>query len=148
MNTNQNGHTLRNLTNRVIAVIDDPRQTQAAVETLERAGVADRDLATFSGEEGARQIDAEGVYSGGVKHILRGLQRLTLEGAHLRKYQAELGSGSPGRGRAHSRAPKPARRRPDSPRPRRALHQCLRSVDNRRCRCLTRTRDACADSRG
>ena len=93
MNTNQNGHTLRNLTNRVIAVIDDPRQTQAVVETLERAGVADRDLATFSGENGARQIDAEGVYSGGVKHILRGLQRFTLEGAHLRKYQAELGQG-------------------------------------------------------
>ena len=93
MNSNQNGHTLRNLTNRVIAVIDDPRQTQAAVETLERAGVADRDLATFSGEEGARQIDAEGVYSGGVKHFLRGLQRFTLEGAHLRKYEAELAEG-------------------------------------------------------
>ena len=93
MKTNQNGHTLRNLTNRVIAVIDDPRQTQAAVETLERAGVADRDLATFSGEKGARQIDAEGAYSGGVKHILRGLQRFTLEGTHLRKYQAELGRG-------------------------------------------------------
>ena len=93
MKTNQNGHTLRNLTNRVIAVIDDPRQTQAAVETLERAGIADRDLATFSGEEGARQMDAEGAYSGGVKHILRGLQRFTLEGTHLRKYQAELGRG-------------------------------------------------------
>jgi hypothetical protein len=51
MKTNENGRTLRNLTNRVIAVIDDPRHTQAAVETLERAGIADRDLATFSGEE-------------------------------------------------------------------------------------------------
>ena len=60
MKTNQNGHTLRNLTNRVIAVIDDPRQTQAAVETLERAGVADRDLATFSGEEGARRDRCRG----------------------------------------------------------------------------------------
>ena len=90
MKTNHNGHALRNLTNRVMAVIDDPRQTQAAVETLERAGVADRDLATFSGEEGVRQIDAEGVHSGGVKHVLRGLQRFTLEGASLRQYQAEL----------------------------------------------------------
>jgi hypothetical protein len=93
MKQNQNGYTLRNLTNRVIAVIDDPRQTQAAVETLERAGVADRDLATFSGEEGARQIDADGVHSGGVKHVLRGLQRWTVEGAHLRKYEAELAQG-------------------------------------------------------
>ena len=56
MKTNQNRHTLRHLTNRVIGVIDDPRHTQAAVETLERAGIADRDLATFSGEAGARQV--------------------------------------------------------------------------------------------
>lgn len=49
MKTNQNGHTLRNLTNRVIAVIDDPRQTQAAIATLERAGIGERDLAAFFG---------------------------------------------------------------------------------------------------
>jgi hypothetical protein len=93
MKTNQNGHTLRNLTNRVMAVIDDPRNTQAAVETLEQAGIVDGDLATFSGDEGARQIDANGVHSGGVKHVLRGLQRWTVEGAHLRRYEAELSRG-------------------------------------------------------
>ena len=43
---------LRNLTNRVMAVIDDEQNMQAAVETLERAGIADRELATFEGEEG------------------------------------------------------------------------------------------------
>jgi hypothetical protein len=32
MKTNHNGHVLRNLTNRVMAVIDDERNTQAAVE--------------------------------------------------------------------------------------------------------------------
>jgi hypothetical protein len=93
MTTNQNGHTLLNLTNRVIAVIDDPRQTQAVLDRLERAGIADRDLATFSGEEGARQIDAEGIHSGGVTHVLRRLRRWTVEGAHLRKYEAELAQG-------------------------------------------------------
>ena len=93
MKTTQNEHTLRNLTNRVIAVIDDARHTRAAIETLGRAGIADRDLATFSGDEGARQIDAEGVHSAGVNHILRGLQRWTVEGAHLRKYEAELAQG-------------------------------------------------------
>ena len=40
-----------------------------------------------------RQIDAEGVYSGHATHLLRGLQRWTVEGAHLRKYQAELTQG-------------------------------------------------------
>jgi hypothetical protein len=76
-----------------MAVIDDPQNTQAAVETLERAGLGDRDLATFSGEEGVRQIDADGVHSGGVTHVLRGLQRLTVEGSHLRKYVADLSRG-------------------------------------------------------
>ena len=93
MKTNQNGHPLRNLTNRVIAVIDDPRQTQAAIATLERAGIGVRDLAAFSGEQGARHVDAEGVYSGGVTHMLRLLQRWTVEGAHLRKYEAEVARG-------------------------------------------------------
>ena len=50
MKTYQNGHTLRNLTNRVMAVINDARNTQAAVEMLERSGIADRELATFAGE--------------------------------------------------------------------------------------------------
>ena len=81
MKTNHNGHTLRNLTNRVMAVIDDAQHAQAAVETLERAGVPERELAALSGTEGAREIDADGAHSGGVKHALRALQRLTVEGA-------------------------------------------------------------------
>ena len=93
MKTNHNGHTLRTLTNRVMAVIDDVEHAQAAVETLERAGVPERELATLSGTEGARAIDAEGTYSGGVKHALRALQRLTVEGHHLRRYEAELARG-------------------------------------------------------
>ena len=66
MTTNHNGHALRNLRNRVIPVIDDGDEARAAVETLECAGLADRDLATFEGEEGLRQVDAEGVHGGGV----------------------------------------------------------------------------------
>ena len=49
MKTNDNGHALRNLTNRVMAGIDDERHTQAAVESLVRAGIADRELATIRG---------------------------------------------------------------------------------------------------
>ena len=93
MNTNHNGHTLRNLTNRVMAVIDDAEHARAAVETLERAGVPERELAALSGTEGAREIDADGTYGGGVKHALRALQGLTVEGHHLRRYEAELARG-------------------------------------------------------
>ena len=93
MKTNHIGHALRNLTNRVMAVIDDEGTAQEALETLERAGMAERNLATLSGGEGARQIDAEGVHSGGVKHALRALQRLTVEGSHLRRYESEVVNG-------------------------------------------------------
>ena len=93
MRTNHNGHALLNLTNRVMAVIDDAEHAQAAIETLERAGVPEHERAALSGTEGARDIDAEGTHSGGVKHALRALQRLTVEGHHLRRYEAELARG-------------------------------------------------------
>lgn len=93
MKTNHNEHALRNLTNRVMAVIDDEGSAQGAVETLERAGVEERELATLSGIEGARQIDADGAHSRGVKHFLRALQGLTVEGNHLRQYQVEITNG-------------------------------------------------------
>jgi hypothetical protein len=93
MKTNHNGHILRNLTNRVMAVIDDAEHARAAVETLEQAGVPERELAALSGTQGAREIDADGSHSGGVIHALRAVQRLTVEGHHLRRYEAELASG-------------------------------------------------------
>jgi hypothetical protein len=93
MKTNHNGHTLRNLTNRVLAVIDDAQHADAAVDTLERAGIAEQELATLTGVEGAREIDAAGVHSGPMTHVLRALQSVTVEGHHLRRYEAELASG-------------------------------------------------------
>ncbi len=93
MKTNHNGHRLRNLTNRVMAVIDDAENAQAAAETLERAGVPERALAALSGTDGAREIDSEGTSSGGVKYALRALQSLTVEGHHLRRYEAEFARG-------------------------------------------------------
>lgn len=86
-------NTLWNLTNRVTAVIDSAEKAQAAVETLERAGVPEHELAKLSGAEGLREIDAEGVYGGRAKQWLRALQRLTAEGDHLRHYEAELARG-------------------------------------------------------
>jgi hypothetical protein len=93
MKTNYHEHHLRHLTSRVIAVIDYDRNVRSAVETLAGAGVAHGDLATYAGEDGIRQVDAQGVYSGGLKHIVRGLQRWTVEGDHLRQYEGELARG-------------------------------------------------------
>lgn len=93
MTTNPNGHMIWNLTNRVMAVIDDAGKAQAAVDTLERAGVAEHELAALSGAEGIREIDADGIRGGSLKRVLRALQRVTTEGDHLRHYEAELAQG-------------------------------------------------------
>ncbi len=93
MTTNRNGHTLWNLTNRVMAVIDVAEHAEAAIETLERSGVPEHELAALSGTDGVREVDADGVHGGGVKQALRALQRLTTEGDHLRHYAAELARG-------------------------------------------------------
>ncbi len=93
MTTNPNGHTVWNLTNRVMAVLDDAEKAQAAVATLERAGVPEHELAAMSGTDGLREIDADGIHGGGAKQVLRALQRVTTEGDHLRHYEAELVQG-------------------------------------------------------
>jgi hypothetical protein len=93
MTTNPNGHTLWNLTNRVMAVIDDAGKAQAAVDRLERTGVPEHELAALSGTEGIHEIDADGIHGGAVKQVLRALQSVTTEGNHLRHYEAELAQG-------------------------------------------------------
>ncbi len=93
MNTTHEGHELRSLTNRIIAVIDDAGNAHAAVETLERVGIPERELADLSGPDALLAVDAEGARSGGLIHALRALQRLSLEGDHLRRYESELASG-------------------------------------------------------
>jgi hypothetical protein len=93
MTTNPNGHTVWNLTNRVMAVIDDAGKAQAAVDTLERAGVPEYELAALSGAQGIREIDADGSHGGAAKQVLRALQSVTTEGNHLRHYEAELAQG-------------------------------------------------------
>jgi hypothetical protein len=90
MTTNRNGHTLWNLTNRVMAVIDDNEHAEAAFAMLQRAGVPEHETAALSGPDGMREIDADGVRGGSVKHALRALQSVTTEGHHLRHYEAEL----------------------------------------------------------
>lgn len=93
MNTTQHGHDLRSLTNRIIAVIDDAENAHAAVETLERVGIPESELADLSGPEALHQVDAEGAHSGGLTHALRAMQSLLIEGNHLRRYESELASG-------------------------------------------------------
>ena len=93
MTTNANGHTVWNLTNRVMAVMDDAAKAQAAVELLEHSGIPEHELATLSGADGVHEIDADGTHGGGVKQALRAMQSLTTEGGHLRHYEAELAHG-------------------------------------------------------
>ena len=146
MKTNQNGHTLRNLTNRVIAVIDDPRQTQAAVETLERAGVADRDLATFSGRKARDRSTPRAPTAAASNTSFGDCSASRWKERISGRYQAELGRGHQVVD-VHIHGHRNETPSPEFSAPRRAFHQRLRSVDNRRRRSLTRRRHARADRR-
>jgi predicted O-methyltransferase YrrM len=58
-------------TNRLLAVIDDPKAAAAALAALKAAGFADRDLEVLRGEEGADRMDGTGQVSGWLGRLRR-----------------------------------------------------------------------------
>ena len=58
-------------TNRLLAVIDDPKAAAAALAALKAAGFADRDLEILRGEEGADRMDGTGEVSGWLGRLRR-----------------------------------------------------------------------------
>lgn len=81
---------LLNLTNRVLAVVDDSISAEEVLNELAAAGVHPAHLTALSGDRGLHWIDAEGAHGGRLARIVRGFQRWNVEGEHLRRYDAEL----------------------------------------------------------
>jgi hypothetical protein len=87
-------HTLSDLTDHLLAVIDDPTLLTAAVNALLRAGSAAGDVVVLSGHRGLDVVDANGDHSGRLKRVLRTLQHLNrIEARHLQDYEAALRAG-------------------------------------------------------
>ncbi len=58
-------------TNRLLAVIDDPKDAAAAMSELATSGIAARDMELLRGEEGADRVDGTGEVSGWLGRLRR-----------------------------------------------------------------------------
>lgn len=81
------------LRNRIVAVLDDSTSVSQTMEALGAMGIPDDTVTVLSGPDGIWRLDADGGHSGPLARIVRILQRINVEGEHLRRYQAEMGDG-------------------------------------------------------
>ena len=78
---------------RVVAVLDDGAQLDAAVRDLERAGVDKAGVNVLSGPDGARLLDRSGTDHGVRARLLRLVQGGAYEADALRAHEQALNDG-------------------------------------------------------
>jgi len=82
-----------NPVNRVVGVLDDPKEVPTAIASLRRAGFAEEAIHVFLGEEGERMLDLEGRHHGLRARMTRTLQRYGYEADVFREAEEELRAG-------------------------------------------------------
>ena len=81
-------------TNKVIGVIDDVANVDAARAALTSIGITDAMIEVFCGLEGEHNLDLKGESHGFLDHINRILEHfLLVDGLHMDRYEKELLSG-------------------------------------------------------
>jgi hypothetical protein len=81
-------------TDKIVGIIDDPADLEAALRDLTAAGFTTDDIEVLTGEEGAHRIDVEGDKHGVFACIVRSIQKLgNYESAHLKRHEQELLAG-------------------------------------------------------
>lgn len=82
-------------TNRVVGIIDDEADTQAALRDLKAAGFTDDQIRVLTGGEGAHRINVKGDEHGLLAQIVRSTQKLLgdYEIKHARRHEQELLAG-------------------------------------------------------
>jgi hypothetical protein len=81
-------------TDKVIGIIDDPDDAEAALTDLEAAGFTADEIEVLTGEEGAHRIDPTGRKHGLLPRIVRSIQKLgNYESDHVRRHEQELLAG-------------------------------------------------------
>jgi hypothetical protein len=78
---------------RVVAILDDDADVQAAVDGLKQAGLDVTKVNVLSGQEGARLLDPTGTKHGPVARFMRLLQRGVFEGDALQVHERALNDG-------------------------------------------------------
>lgn len=81
-------------TNYLVAIIDQPDQAQAAIESLHTAGYSDEQIDILFGEEGAKTLDVDGKEHGLLSRIARFVQQVgDVESTSLKTHHEALKSG-------------------------------------------------------
>ena len=82
-------------TNRVVGVIDNVGDAQAALRDLKAAGFTADQVQVLTGEEGAHRLDVQGDEHGPLAHIVRSTQKLLgdYEIKDATRYEQELLAG-------------------------------------------------------
>jgi hypothetical protein len=91
-------------TNKVVGIIDDVGDAQAALRDLKAAGFTANQVQVLTGKEGAHRLDVKGDEHGPLAHIVRSTQRLLgdYEIQHATRHEQELLAGHFGIGiKAH-----------------------------------------------
>jgi hypothetical protein len=81
-------------TDKVVGIIDDPDDAEAALSDLEVAGFTAEEIEVLTGEEGAHRIDPTGRKHGVLPRIVRCIQKLgNYESDHVTRHEQELLAG-------------------------------------------------------
>ena len=82
-------------TNKVVGIIDDARDAQAALHDLREAGFTDSQIRVLTGKEGAHRIDPRGDQHGLLAHMLRSTQKALgdYEIQHATRHEEEMLAG-------------------------------------------------------
>src|SRR2546422_8704950 len=79
--------------NHLFGIIDDPDGAKTALRALAEAGFGGEAIVLFTGEQGARRIDAEGTEHGLFARLVRRVQHMTPEHDQAVVYQEAARSG-------------------------------------------------------
>jgi len=82
-------------THKVVGIIDDAQDAQAAVDDLQRAGFTGKQIRVLTGTKGAHRIDARGDQHGLMAHLLRSTQKVLgdYEIPHATRHEEEMLAG-------------------------------------------------------
>jgi len=82
-----------NPSDNLFGIIDDQAKAEQAIEALVSSGFAKDDITVFLGEQGARQIDADGSEHGRLTRIIRWRQSTTPARQDAERYEKAVYEG-------------------------------------------------------
>lgn len=84
---------LRYPARKVIGLVDTPAALDRVIQALTKAGFTREAVKVFSGDEGIRSVDPDGVYHGLAGRLTRVIQAIGDEREHMERYEHELRAG-------------------------------------------------------